>query len=83
MKRTVQSYLTFVSAFIVLANLALIIIYGRQFVFRAEDSDYCQGQICGSEAMATNFIILNAVLAGFFMLLWFSIRAIGHSQDKK
>ncbi len=78
MKRLAQSYLTISTILIVLANLALVVLYGRQFGLRAEGALSCVGKTCTDQLLLTNFLIINAFLIGLLLVGWFVVIKIFH-----
>lgn len=78
MKRFVQAYVTIIAILIVIANLGLVILYGRQFVFRAEVEEACTGPVCRADALATDLVVMNSVLVGLFLVLWFVFYRLYH-----
>ncbi|HUD20878.1 MAG TPA: hypothetical protein VMQ44_02315 [Candidatus Saccharimonadales bacterium] len=78
MQRFAKSYLTIVLAIVVLANLALIIMYGRQFIFQGATVCDSTGALCNAGAnqgvLGTQLLIVNGILLGMFGIIWFVIR---------
>lgn len=70
MRRFALAYLTTALACILMANLVLIMIYGRQFLALGLDAfDQPESFLTRPE-----FLITNSVLLALFGLIWFLIR---------
>lgn len=82
MRRLIQSYLTISAVIILLANLALIILYGRQFNFRAAEQFGCTGTACNSQTFSNDFLVANIILAGLLIVIWFVLDRIFQHQSK-
>ena len=73
MRRLVVSYLTISAVIILLANLALIILYARQFSLNAQAVTNCLADSCPQVDLLADFAVVNAVMAGLLLMIWFII----------
>ncbi|KKU43181.1 MAG: hypothetical protein UX60_C0033G0007 [Berkelbacteria bacterium GW2011_GWA2_46_7] len=73
MRRFAVSYLTISVAIILLANLVLVIFYARQFSLNAQALADCLNATCRVEWSLKDFIVVNSVLVGLLLVIWFAI----------
>lgn len=73
MRRFAISYLTVSVAIVLLANLTLIIFYLRQFGLHAQALDECWPNFCRTTSSLGDFIVVNGVLVGLLLVIWFVI----------
>lgn len=78
MKRFARTYLTIVIVVAVLANLALIIIYGQHFLFQGAEVCSDVTQVCDNGfnggSLTTQLVIVNIAISSFFGVTWMTIR---------
>jgi len=73
MRRLVVSYLTISVVIILVANLALIILYARQFSLNAQAVTKCLADSCPQVDLLADFAVVNAIMAGLLLIIWFII----------
>jgi hypothetical protein len=72
MKRFLKAYLTIAAIGVVIANLVLILLYGRQFYFSAASDAWCNN--CSSSDLIGLLIWFNLVLVAFLVFVWLLIK---------
>ncbi|MEX1123702.1 MAG: hypothetical protein WEC81_00835 [Patescibacteria group bacterium] len=65
MKRFTKVYLTLLIVTIIVANLALVLIYGQQFLFSANSDNVIEGVTTNNLIIGINLIVLV-----IFWLFW-------------
>lgn len=84
MRRFAQAYLTIAAVIIVLANLILILLYGRQFLYRAESTEVCSPMPeCQSSLLSGDLVSLNLILIGVFLVIWFIFAQLHSAHTKR
>lgn len=83
MRRFAQAYLTIMAVIIILANLSMVVIYGRQFLFQATSELGCsqEGIACTqdhSQQLGLYIIMLNLLVIAIAFLIWLAIRRVYH-----
>ncbi|MDP3992621.1 MAG: hypothetical protein Q8Q05_00135 [bacterium] len=81
MRRFVVGYLTTSVVIIFLANLALVVLYVRQFDFHAQALVDCLPNDCQGNNVLTDFIVLNSILAGLLLIIWWIVRKLHSHQS--
>ena len=76
MRRFAVSYLTISVAIILLANLVLVIFYARQFSLNAQVLVDCLSNSCQTSWSFRDFVVVNAVLVGLLLVIWFMVAKI-------
>lgn len=71
MKRFVKIYATLFIVCVVLANLVVVFLYGKQFFLQASD-----GEVIADVTLGETLLLVNAVLVGLFLLLWWLARYV-------
>ena len=73
MGRFVVGYLTTSVVIIFLANLTLVFLYVRQFALNAQTRIDCLPKDCQSAIPLGDFIIVNSILVGVLLIVWFAV----------
>jgi hypothetical protein len=76
MRRFAVSYLTISVAVILLANLVLVVFYARQFSLNAQALVECVSVSCQPNWSLKDFVVVNSVLVGLLLVIWFVITRI-------
>lgn len=76
MRRFAVSYLTISVAIILLANLVLVVFYARQFSLNAQALAECLSSPCQANWSMKDFVIVNSVLVGVLLIIWFAATKI-------
>lgn len=79
MKRFIQSYLTLAVGLIVVANLVLVLLYGRQFAFKA--AEITEPSVASS-SLLTDFLLTNIFLVGLLLVIWFILTRVARVQSR-
>lgn len=73
MRRFAVSYLTVSVSIILLANLVLVVFYARRFSLNAQALAECLPGSCQTGGSLGDFIVVNSVLVGLLLLIWFIV----------
>ncbi len=81
MRKFGQAFLTTSAVILLLANLIIILLYGRQFYACVDSSGIASGGFCGSggqPAMTSQMVWLNIFVIFVLVLVWLAIRYYHH-----
>lgn len=74
MRRFAVSYLTVSVIIILLANLALVVLYARQFGLNAQALVECFSSPCQTNnGSMMDFVVVNSILVGLLLVIWFVV----------
>ncbi len=71
MKRFVKIYATLFIVCVVLANLVVVFLYGKQFLLQASE-----GAVRADVTLTETLLLINGLLVGLFVLLWWLSRYV-------
>lgn len=75
MKRFVKIYVTLFIFSVVITNLVMILLYGRQFLWQAAGDELVE-----TISLGETLLLINAALVGLFVFLWWLARSIYRSH---
>lgn len=80
MRKFGRAFLTTAAIILLLINLVVIIMYGRQFYACVDSSGTTTGGFCSPEADISipSVFLLNIVVILVFVLVWLAIRSYRH-----
>lgn len=80
MKKFGRAFLTTSAVILLLTNLVVILLYGRQFYACIDNTGVSSGSFCASEgsSAAGPIVWLNLIIVLVFVLIWFAIRSYRH-----
>lgn len=81
MRRFVVGYLTTSVVVILLANLALVVLYVRQFGLHAQALADCLPDDCQTSNVLTDFIVVNSILVGVLLIIWWAVTKLHSHQS--
>lgn len=81
MRRFVVGYLTTAVVIIFLANLALVVLYVRQFGLNAQALADCLPNDCQTSNVLTDFVVVNSILVGVLLIIWWAVTKLHSHQS--
>lgn len=83
MKRFTRAYFTSVVLVVLAANLVLILLYGRQFLFTAESTCIDCTVVKSQANLYLSLLWLNTILVIVFALIWYVLNLLLPRRPKQ
>lgn len=80
MRKFSRAFLTTSAVILLLVNLVIILLYGRQFYACVDQTGDISGNFCSPspESATPSMILLNIIVIFVFVLIWLAIRNYRH-----